>query len=207
MLGFARIQPIMEVAGGTSEAELVLRVQAGDAQAFETLIGMHAGRVYRTLVRVLGSQTDAEDVLQETFIKAWRALPRFRGEAQLSTWLYRIAMNEASRHRSAGARHQALPLDDTVVEVADISPGPPALAESAELRARLELFIRELPQPYREAVVLRDIEGLTNEEAADVLGLDIRNFKSRLHRGRMALRKRLEALHEQEQLVGGPSVG
>lgn len=197
----------MEVASGTSEAELVLRVQAGDAQAFETLIGMHTGRVYRMLVRVLGNPTDAEDVLQETFIKAWRALPRFRGEAQLSTWLYRIAMNEASRHRSADARHQALPLDDAVVEVADTGPGPPALAESAELQARLELFIRELPQPYREAVVLRDVEGLSNEEAAGILGLDIRNFKSRLHRGRMALRRRLEALHEHEQLVRRSLVG
>ena len=205
MFGLARIRPTMEVASGTSEAELVRRARAGEAQAFETLIGMHAGRVHRMLVRVLENPTDAEDVLQETFIKAWRALPRFRGEAQLSTWLYRIAMNEASRHRSAGARHEALPLDDMVLEVPDRGAGPPALAESAELRARLELFIRELPQPYREAVVLRDVEGLTNEEAADALGLGIRTFKSRLHRGRMALRRRLEALHEQEQLVGVPA--
>lgn len=207
MFGLARIKPTMEVASGTSEAELVRRARAGEAQAFETLIGMHAARVHRMLVRVLGNPIDAEDVLQETFIKAWRALPRFRGEAQLSTWLYRIAMNEASRHRSARARHQALPLDDTVVEVADIGPGPPALAESAELRALLELFIRELPQPYREAVVLRDVEGLTNEEAADVLGLDIRNFKSRLHRGRMALRQRLETVHGSDQLDGRTLAG
>lgn len=186
----------MGVRTGSTELELISRAQAGDTRAFEKLIEQQAGPVHRLLTRVLSNPTDAEDVLQETFVKAWRSLPRFRGEAQLSTWLYRIAMNEASRYRSSGARHQALPLDDMVLEVPDIAAGPPSVAESAEWRAQLELFIRELPQPYREAVVLRDVEGLTNEEAADTLGIDIRNFKSRLHRGRMALRARLELLHE-----------
>lgn len=186
----------MGVESGTSELELVRRAQGGDARAFELLIEQRAGPVHRLLTRVLGNPADAEDVLQETFVKAWRSLPRFRGEARVSTWLYRIAMNEASRYRSSGARHQALPLDDMVLEVPDGAAGPPAVAESAELRTQLELFIAELPQAYREAVVLRDVEGLTNEEAADVLGIEIRNFKSRLHRGRMALRARLESLQE-----------
>lgn len=187
----------MTVESRHSEAELVLRASEGDADAFESLIGLTSPRVYRMLVRALGNPSDAEDVLQETFVKAWRALPRFRREAQFSTWLYRIAMNEASRHRSTGARHRALPLEDVMLELPDLRASPATAAESAELRRQLETVLRELPLPYREAVVLRDVEGLSNEEAAEVLGLDVRNFKSRLHRGRMAIRRRLEERDEE----------
>lgn len=148
------------------------------------------------LTRVLGNPADAEEVVQETFFKAWRALPGFRGEAQFSTWLYRIAMNEASRRLAYEARRRALPIDDVVAEVPDRAEGPAGLAESAELEAYLERCIAELPGHYRAAVVLRDVEGLTNEEAAEVLELDIRNFKSRLHRGRMAIRRRVEEFYE-----------
>lgn len=144
------------------------------------------------LVRLIGSSADAEEVAQETLLKAWRGLPKFRGEAQFSTWLYRIAVNEGKRKLSHEARRRTLPIDDVVDDVPDLTEGPAALAESAELEAYLDRCIAELPAHYRSAVVLRDVEGLTNEEAADVLGLELRNFKSRLHRGRMAIRRRLE---------------
>lgn len=148
------------------------------------------------LVRMLGSSADAEEVAQEAFLKAWQGLSRFRGEAQFSTWLFRIALNEANRRLVRDARRSTLPIDDVMAEVPDLSEGPAALAESAELDAYVERCVAELPAQYRAAVVLRDVEGLTNEEAAEALGLNVRNFKSRLHRGRMVIRRRLEEFYE-----------
>jgi RNA polymerase sigma-70 factor, ECF subfamily len=174
------------------ERELVARAQAGDSRAFEELIRLHTPRLLRMLVRLVGSSGDAEEVAQEALLKAWRALPKFRGEAQFSTWLYRIAVNEGKRKLAREMRRQTLPIDDIVDDVPDLSEGPPALAESAEVEAYLERCIAELPANYRAAIVLRDVEGLTNEEAAELLELDLRNFKSRLHRGRMAIRRQLE---------------
>jgi RNA polymerase sigma-70 factor, ECF subfamily len=174
------------------EARLVARARERDAAAFEQLIVAHAAPLQRMLRRMLASTPDAEEVLQETFLKAWRAIERFRGEAQFSTWLYRIAVNEARRRQAYDAHRRALPIDDVMVELPDLSAGPAALAESAELEAFIEECVAELPASYREAVVLRDVEGLSNEEAAAVLELDLHNFKSRLHRGRMAIRRRVE---------------
>jgi RNA polymerase sigma-70 factor, ECF subfamily len=174
------------------EARLVARARERDAAAFEQLIVAHAPPLQRMLRRVLGSTPDAEEVLQETFLKAWRAIDRFRGEARFSTWLYRIAINEAKRRQAYDAHRRALPIDDVMVEPPDLAAGPAALAESAELERFIEQCVADLPANYREAVVLRDVEGLSNEEAAAVLELDLRNFKSRLHRGRMAIRRRVE---------------
>lgn len=176
--------------------ELVALARAGDADAFEEVVRRHSPRVYRTLVRVLGSSTLAEDVTQETFIRAWRALGSFRGEARISTWLFRIAMNEANRHLAREARRELLPFDDAMLDVPDLAADTPALVERGEVEAELERCLAELPASYRAAVILRDVEGLTNEEAAEALELNVRNFKSRLHRGRMELRRRLEARAE-----------
>lgn len=174
------------------ETRLVDRARDRDQAAFEQLIIVHAPGLQRMLRRMLGSPADAEDVLQETLLKAWRAIDRFRGEARFSTWLYRIALNEARRRQSYDAHRRALPIDDVMLELPDLAAGPAALAESAELERFIEQCVAELPANYREAVVLRDVEGLSNEEAAAVLELDLRNFKSRLHRGRMAIRRRVE---------------
>jgi RNA polymerase sigma-70 factor, ECF subfamily len=176
----------------SAEGQLVRRARERDPAAFEELIVLHGPALQRMLRRVLGSNADAEDVLQETFLKAWRAIDRFRGEARFSTWLYRIALNEARRRQAYEAHRRALPLDDVMLELPDLSEGPASRAESAELEGFVEQCVAELPASYREAVVLRDVEGLTNEEAAAVLELDLRNFKSRLHRGRMAIRRRIE---------------
>lgn len=176
------------------EETIIARARDGDTDAFEELVRAHSGRVYRLLTRILGDAAAAEDIAQETFVRAWRALPGFRGDAMFATWLYRIATNEANRFLAREARHPVLPLDEATVEVADLSADPAGASELGELAAKLEEFLAELPPSYRIAVVLRDVEGLTNEEAADMLGLSIRNFKSRLHRGRMAIRRRLEEL-------------
>jgi RNA polymerase sigma-70 factor, ECF subfamily len=178
-----------------NELRLVGRARERDPAAFEELILAHAPQLQRMLRRMLGSNADAEEVLQETFLKAWRAIERFRGEARFSTWLYRIALNEARRRQAYDAHRHTLPIDDVMLELPDLSAGPAALAESAELEAFIEQCIAELPANYREAVILRDVEGLSNDQAAAVLELDLHNFKSRLHRGRMAIRHRVEELY------------
>jgi RNA polymerase sigma-70 factor, ECF subfamily len=174
------------------EAPLVARARERDPDAFEQLIAAQAPQLQRMLRRVLVSPSDAEEVLQETFLKAWRAIERFRGEARFSTWLYRIALNEARRRQAYDAHRRALPIDDVMLDLPDLSAGPALLAESAEFQGFIEQCVSELPANYREAVILRDVEGLSNEEAAAVLELNLRNFKSRLHRGRMAIRRRVE---------------
>jgi RNA polymerase sigma-70 factor (ECF subfamily) len=177
---------------------IVERARDGDADAFGELVRLHTPQLYRLLTRMLGSATAAEDVAQECFIRAWRALPKFRAEARFSTWLYRIAVNEANRFLARESRRELLPFDDVLLDVPDLGAETAELAEAGELRERLERLLAELPAHYRAAVVLRDVEGFSNEEAAELLELDLRNFKSRLHRGRMALRRRLEELAESD---------
>jgi RNA polymerase sigma-70 factor (ECF subfamily) len=176
------------------DLELVARARGGDADAFEELVRLHTPQLYRLLTRMLGSANAAEDVLQECFVRAWRAIPKFRGDARFSTWLYRIAVNEGNRHLARESTRELLPFDDVLRDVPDLGAQTAELAEAGELRAQLETLLAELPANYRAAVVLRDVEGFSNEEASELLELDIRSFKSRLHRGRMALRARLEEL-------------
>jgi len=175
---------------------LVARARDGDTVAFEELVRQQAPQLYRLLLRMVGNASAAEDVAQESFVRAWRALPSFRGEARFSTWLYRIAINEANRFLARESRRELLPFDDVMHDVPDLGAQTAELAEAGELRKQLEGLLAELPANYRVAVVLRDVEGFSNEEAATLLELDVRNFKSRLHRGRMALRRRLEELSE-----------
>ena len=177
--------------------QLVSRAREGDADAFDELVRRHTTQIYRMLTRVLRDPTAAEDVLQETFVRAWRSLGGFRGEAKFSTWIYRIAMNEGNRFLAREARSEVLPFEDVMLEVPDLGADTPSLAELGELRVQLEHCLAELPAHYRVCVVLRDVEGFSNEEAAEILGLEPRNFKSRLHRGRMALRRRLEEFAEE----------
>jgi RNA polymerase sigma-70 factor (ECF subfamily) len=178
------------------DAELVGRAKTGDADAFEELIHRHSGRLIGLLSRMIGDAALAEDAAQEALVRAWRALPRFRGDAQFSTWLYRIGVNEANRITAREARREIVSYDDVVGDVPDLSADILSKLEVGELRRRIESCLLELPEGYRAAVVLRDVEGFSNEEAAEILELSIRSFKSRLHRGRMALRKRLEELEQ-----------
>ncbi|MGD9573788.1 MAG: RNA polymerase sigma factor, partial [Thermoleophilia bacterium] len=117
-----------------------------------------------------------------------------RGDAAFPTWLHRIAVNEANRYLARESRREFVPYEDVMAQVPDLAADVPGRAESNETRRRLEALLAGLPGNYRAAVVLRDVEGMTNAEAADMLGVDLRNFKSRLHRGRMALRRGLEEL-------------
>jgi RNA polymerase sigma-70 factor, ECF subfamily len=180
----------MNAMSDDREGVLVARARDGDVEAFETLVVRHADRVHAVVLRFGVGRTDAEEVVQDIFVRAWRALPRFEGRSKLSTWLYRIAFNEAHRRlKRRGRSREVVALDE---ELADDGPSPHARAETAELGRLLERALRELPERLRAPVVLRDIEGLTTEEAASVMGLREAAFKSRLHRGRVALRDALE---------------
>lgn len=174
----------------TDEPTLVRKAAAGDMAAFEELVERHADRLYATLRRFGLDDGEAQEVAQETFIRAWRSLAGFEGRSQFFTWLYRIAFNEA--HRRLGQRTRAgvtVPLDESPAgEVADHRPDPAAQTEQSEFLAALGVALRELPVDLRAPVILRDVEGLSTEEAASALDLGEAAFKSRLHRGRMALR-------------------
>jgi RNA polymerase sigma-70 factor, ECF subfamily len=179
-----------------SEHELIERARAGDEDAFATLVLAHADRVYGALRRFGLTAGEADEVTQEVFLRAWRGLARFEERAQLSTWLYRIAFNEAQRRLSRRELPHAEPPiegEDPVSLIAEATHlGPEARALDREFEAVLARALAELPADWREAVVLRDIEGLSTEQAAAVAGVRQAAFKSRLHRGRMQLRVLLE---------------
>jgi RNA polymerase sigma-70 factor (ECF subfamily) len=179
-----------------SERELIRRARAGDQDAFAELVMIHADRVYGALRRSGLDAGEADEVAQEVFVRAWRGLGRFEQRSRFSTWLYRIAFNEAQRRLS---RRPPPPLtpdadsDDPIVALPE-SPqfGPEAQTLDREFERTLEHALDRLPADWRAAVVLRDIEGLSTHDAAEVVGVGEAAFKSRLHRGRMQLRALLE---------------
>lgn len=180
-----------------TDAELVRRAQSGDKAAFDALVTRNESKVYGLCVRMLGNPEDAEDVLQEVFIKAYQSLPGFRGDSAFSTWLYRIATN-ACLMRIRRKKLDTVSLDqpieqgaDGTREVPDWTQDPASEVMNDELRAVLAQHINELAPDNRIVFVLRDIHGLTTEDTASVLGLTPPAVKSRLHRARLHLRERL----------------
>jgi len=173
-----------------TEASLIARAQAGDVGAFERLSGAYADRVFMLLLRLLGDRGEAEDVTQEVMLRAWQGIARFRGQSSYFTWLYRIAVNEANRaleRRSRRPAGVAIGADELQL------PAPAALdpsrqAENSELRRALGQALAELPPPLRTALVLRDVEGLSTQEAAEIAGVGQAAFKSRLHQARLRVR-------------------
>jgi RNA polymerase sigma-70 factor (ECF subfamily) len=190
-------------AAATSELKLIRRARAGDQDAFAELVVLHADRVFGALRRFGLDASEADEVAQEVFLRAWRGLARFEERAQFFTWLYRIAFNEAQRRLS----HRAPPRvefdpdrDDPVVSLPEAPYlGPEARALDHEFQQALEQALAQLPDEWRAAVVLRDIEGLSTPEAAQVVGTREAAFKSRLHRGRMRLGDLLEPYLEVEE--------
>ncbi len=180
-------------AGAEQEEVLVGRAKQGDRAAFEELVRRNADRLYAVTLRFLADAEAAEDVTQEAFLRAWRGIGRFQGRSRFFTWLYRIAINEAKR-LAGGKQAEVVSLDDEPIpEAPDWSEAPQARLEQSDLRRVLEAAVRELPIGYREPVILRDVEGLSTEEAAQVMALSEPAFKSRLHRARLAVRRSLDA--------------
>ena len=180
------------------DSALVERWQAGDEGAFETLVRRHQGRVYRLLLRMLGSPQEAEDVAQEAFLSLHRHGHRFRREARFSTFLYRVATNAAlNRRRSLGrARSREEELVARQAAGNDLPIAPPDPEDSAvgsQLQAQVQAALLELSEDLRAAIVLYDIEGQSYRDIATALDIPEGTVKSRIHRARSALRTRLRA--------------
>lgn len=174
------------------EQRLVQRARDGDQEAFNTLAARYSTRLRRTLYRITRNCDAAHDAVQEALTRAWQSIDRFEGRSRFYTWLTRIGINEAYR----GLRRpteESLDLDDQVGQrIPAWGSRPDELFESREFLAAVERALGELPLDYRTAVTLRDVEGLSGAEAAEVLEIGERALKSRLHRGRMSLRGKLE---------------
>jgi RNA polymerase sigma-70 factor (ECF subfamily) len=177
----------------TAERDLVRCAQAGKVAAFEQLAGEHTDRLYAVVVRLVADRTEAEDVVQESLLRAWRGIGRFQGHSMFYTWLYRIAVNESNRALERRLRPGlAIPFDEESVQIpAPAHDGPASQAEQEEFRHGLDTAIASLAPPYRTALVLRDIEGLSTREAAKIAGVGEAAFKSRLHQARLKVRAAL----------------
>lgn len=174
------------------ELELIQRAQLGDQAAFGKLVERYQHEVFNLAARLVGDRTLAQDVSQEAFIRAWRALPRFRGDAALGTWLYRITANTAFTHR---ARRKVTADLDVVPEQADtqLDVNPAAHRDNVELRQALRAALDQLSEEHREIVLLKDVEGWSHGEIAESLDISVSLAKVRLHRARKRLRSIWEA--------------
>jgi RNA polymerase sigma-70 factor (ECF subfamily) len=171
-------------------ALLVLAAQEGDRPAFDELVRRTYVDTYTLALRLTAHEEDARDVVQESYLRAWKGLPRFRGDAQFSTWMYRITANTAYTVVKRRRRHRTESLDAMLDDPIELHPGaqPEDAAESGALLDRLSVGLEELPPKLRVLVVLKDVYGLSHEEIAEELGISVSAAKVRLHRGRKRLR-------------------
>jgi RNA polymerase sigma-70 factor, ECF subfamily len=189
-------------SGARSDATLVERLRGGDPAAYELLVREYGGRMLATARRMVGSEDEARDVVQEAFVAAFRAIDGFAGAARLSTWLHRIVINAALMKLRSRRRRREDSIDDLLPRFDEEghwveAPAPfettsDVLLEREETRSRVRRTIERLPVNYRTVLVLRDIEELDTEEVASVLGVTPNAVKTRLHRARQALRTLLE---------------
>ncbi|MGC1618007.1 MAG: sigma-70 family RNA polymerase sigma factor [Candidatus Acidiferrum sp.] len=187
---------------GRDEAELVSELQAGSETAFDWLVTHYHAPVYNLILSMLGDTSDAADGSQEVFLKAFRGIRKFRQGSSLKTWLYRIAIREALNHKRWFKRHlqknisiDAAPEEGHAsIEIEDLSATPFEQLASREIQVAVQHALQEVPDVFRTAVILRDLEGLSYEEVAEVLECSVGTVKSRILRGRRALRQVLEPL-------------
>ncbi len=189
----------------TSESVLVERLRGGDTSALEDLMQRHASRVFRVARGITRSDADAEEVVQDVFLTLARKIDSFEGRAALGTWIYRVTTNAALLKRRGKRAQLEVSLEehfptfkedghregDRSYLLADWSRTPEAELLDGEARGVLSRAIDQLPEPYRAVLVLREVEELSNEQAAQILGESVSSVKSRLHRARMALREQL----------------
>ena len=186
----------------TSDSDFIVRLQTGDAEAFDILITRYAPEIHGLLYRLTLNSEEAADLTQETFLSAFKAIKSFRGDSELKTWLYRIAVNQSrNRHRWWKRRKadktisldEPSPLTDRPMsdDVADLKDGPEAELLRRERQHELASALNKLPEAFRTAVVLCDIEGMSYEEISRMLDVNLGTVKSRIARGRDELRRRL----------------
>ena len=177
--------------------ELVQRAVDGDREAFDEMVLRTHHDAYGLALRLTSDPDDARDVVQDAYLRAYRNIAGFRGDAQFSTWLYRIVANCASTSLGKRKRHRHDPLPDAD-HIAALDDGPAAHAEAADLRDQLDTAIRELPPRLRAVVVLRDVYDLPHDAIAEELGISVSAAKVRLHRARRRLRERVFPLPGEE---------
>lgn len=186
----------------SEEAALIAELQAGSEEAFAWLISRYHQPIYSLLARTVHDRTDAADLTQEVFVKVFRGVAHFHGESSLRTWIYRIALHEASNQRRWWMRHkqQEVPIEQELSEgnsgtplklkemLVDPAESPFEMAMHAEIRGRVETALSRVPEPFRTTLILRDIEGFVYEEVAEIQGVNLGTVKSRLVRGRALLK-------------------
>ena len=191
----------------SDELALVQAAKSGDVSAFEELVRRYDRNVFRIAQHITQNREDAEDVVQDAFLKAYSNLAQFQGQSKFYTWLVRIAVNEALMKLRRRRPERTVSLDEEVKteedslprEVADWSPNPEQLYNQEELRDILSRTIQGLPPTFRTVFVLRDVEGLSTEETAEALDLSVPAVKSRLLRARLQLRERLNRYFQRKQ--------
>ena len=183
-----------------TDEELVARARAKDFAAFEQLLDRYEDKIFRLAYRFVRNETEAKEILQDTFLSIWRKLDTFKGDAQFSSWLYRVAANAALMRLRAQKRHPEVSTEELPIDFLDNYGHLPAGGEnwakrpddelqSEELRRHIQAAVDELPEIYRTVFLIRDVEGLSTEETAEVLQISIPTVKTRLHRARLALRE------------------
>jgi RNA polymerase sigma-70 factor (ECF subfamily) len=193
---------MVTVSTPTTESELLEGLQNGEPAAYRLLVERNSANVYNVALKLLGDEQEAEDVLQETFMSAFEALDTFEARSKLSTWLYRIAYNASLMRLRKRKQMTTFSLDRSVLEdeeldvsasrqLVDWSSVPDDELLTAEARQEMDLAIAELPESLRSTFILRDIQGLSGAETAEVLGITIPAVKTRLHRARLRLRDHL----------------
>jgi RNA polymerase sigma-70 factor, ECF subfamily len=188
-----------QTAVAKDESSLVVEAKAGSYPAFEELVNRYEKKIYRLGLNLTGNPEDAEDVLQETFLKAFEHLVDFRADSKFYTWIVRIALNEALMKLRKRRSDKSVPVQDhvdedgefTPREFTDWRPNPEQLLAQHELRTILETAARQLPPAFRTVFFLRDVEGLSTQETAELLKLTISAVKARLFRARLQLRENL----------------
>jgi len=186
----------------TTETELIQKIRAGNTSLFNDLVTRYENQIFQYTLRMCGNQLDAEDIFQETFLNAYRAMDTFRGESKFSTWLYRIANNSClmKRRKSKFAPEQEMSLDEVLADrgldgdlVRNTSPkaSPVDNVISSEFRNLVQAALLELPEMYRKTFILADLQGFRAQEIADILDITVATVKTRLHRARLFLRERL----------------
>ncbi len=192
-----------------SDEELVTRARAQDFGAFEQLVDRYEDKVYRLAFRFVRNETEAKEIVQDTFLSIWRKLDTFKGDAQFGSWVYRVAANAALMRLRSQRRHPEVSTEELPIDFLDTygqipTPGdnwarrPDDELQSDELRRRIQAAVDDLPEIYRTVFLIRDVEGLSTEETAEVLNISIPTVKTRLHRARLALREAISKYFEQK---------
>jgi RNA polymerase sigma-70 factor (ECF subfamily) len=203
MAGATTLADLASAIGArTAESAVIAELKAGSEEAYTWLIGEFHQPIYGLIYRIVNDPADAADTTQEVFLKVFRGMKHFHGESSLKTWIYRIALHEAANRRRWWFRHKAqeTPIDPIAngehefcgeERFQDRSESPFEKFAHTEVRAAVERALRQVPEPYRTALILRDLEEMSYEEIADVLAISLGTVKSRITRGRDALRRKL----------------